>query len=108
MAEVIDVTDQNFEAEVLQSDKPAIIDFWAEWCAPCRQIAPVIKELAAQYGDQVKIVKMDIEANPATPGKYGVRAIPTILAFQGGQVVEQLQGARPKADFEEMVKKLIG
>ena len=108
MAEVIDVTDQNFEAEVLQSDKPAIIDFWAEWCAPCRQIAPVIKELAAQYGDQVKIVKMDIEANPATPGKYGVRAIPTILAFQGGQVVEPLQGARPKADFEEMVKKLIG
>lgn len=107
MAEVIHVTDQNFEAEVLNSDKPAIIDFWAEWCAPCRQISPVIKELAEQYGDQVKIVKMDIEANPGTPGKYGVRAIPTILAFQGGQVVEQLQGARPKADFEEMVKKLI-
>ena len=107
MAEVIDVTDQNFEAEVLQSDKPAIIDFWAEWCAPCRQISPVIKELAAEYGDQVKIVKMDIEANPGTPGKYGVRAIPTILAFKGGQVVEQLQGARPKADFEDMIKKLI-
>ena len=107
MAEVIDVTDQNFEAEVLQSDKPTIIDFWAEWCAPCRQISPVIKELAAEYGDQVKIVKMDIEANPGTPGKYGVRAIPTILAFQGGQVVEQLQGARPKTDFEDMIKKLI-
>ena len=107
MADITEVTDQNFEAEVLQSDKPAIIDFWAEWCAPCRQIAPVIKELAAQYGDQVKIVKMDIDANPATPGRYGVRAIPTILAFQGGQVVEQLQGARPKADFEDMVKKLI-
>ena len=107
MAEVIDVTDQNFEAEVLQSDKPAIIDFWAEWCQPCRAIAPIVKELAEKYGDQVKIVKMDIEANPGTPGKYGVRAIPTILAFRSGQVVEQLQGARPKADFEEMVKKLI-
>lgn len=107
MAEVVDVTDRNFEAEVLHSDKPVVIDFWAEWCGPCRQIAPIIKELAAQYGDQVKIVKMDIEANPATPGKYGVRAIPTILAFQGGQVVQQLQGARPKADFEAMVTKLI-
>ena len=80
---------------------------WAEWCAPCRTIAPIIKELAAQYGDQVKIVKMDIDANPSTPGQYGVRAIPTVLAFKDGQVAQQLQGARPKADFEEMVKNLI-
>lgn len=107
MSDIIEVTDQNFETEVLQSDKPAVIDFWAEWCAPCRQIAPIIHELAGEYGDQVKIVKMDIEANPGTPGRYGVRAIPTVLAFQGGQVVEQLQGARPKADFEAMIKKLI-
>ncbi len=107
MAQVVEVTDQDFEAEILQGDKPAIIDFWAEWCAPCRAIAPIIKELAAEYGDQVKIVKMDIDANPATPGKYGIRAIPTVLAFQGGQVVEQLQGARPKADFESMIEKLI-
>jgi thioredoxin 1 len=107
MAEVAEVTDQNFEAEVLNSDKPAIIDFWAEWCAPCRAIAPIIKELAEQYGEQVKIAKMDIDSHPNTPGQYGVRAIPTVLAFKGGQVVEQLQGARPKADFEAMVKKLI-
>lgn len=107
MAEVAEVTDQSFEAEVLQSDKPAIIDFWAEWCAPCRAIAPIIKELAAEYGDRIKIVKMDIDANPNTPGQYGVRAIPTVLAFQGGQVVQQIQGARPKADFEEMAKKLV-
>ncbi len=107
MAEVGDVTDESFESEILQSDKPAIVDFWAEWCAPCRQIAPIIKDLADQYGDQVKIVKMNVDDSPGTPGKYGVRAIPTVLAFQGGQVVEQLQGARPKSAFEDMIKKLI-
>ena len=108
MADVAEVTDQSFESEVLNADKPAIIDFWAEWCAPCRAIAPIVKQLAEQYGDQVKIVKMDIDANTKTPGQYGVRAIPTVLAFQGGQVVQQIQGARPKADFEAMVQKLIG
>ncbi len=107
MAELAEVTDQNFEQEFLNADQPAIVDFWAEWCAPCRAIAPIIKELADQYGDQVKIVKMDIDAHPNTPGKYGVRAIPTVLAFKDGQVVDQLQGARPKADFEAMVKKLV-
>ena len=93
MADVLNVTDLTFEAEVLKSDKPVVIDFWAEWCAPCRQIAPIIKELAAEHGDQVKIVKMDIDSSPNTPGQYGVRAIPTILAFKDGQVVQQLQGA---------------
>ncbi len=107
MADVAEVTDQNFEAEVLNSDVPAIIDFWAEWCAPCRQISPIIKQLADEYGEQVKIVKMDIDQNPNTPGQYGVRAIPTILAFKGGQVVQQIQGARPKADFDDMIKQLI-
>ena len=107
MAEVLDVTDQNFETEVLNSDTPAIIDFWAEWCAPCRAISPIVKDLATQYGDKVKIVKMNIDENPGTPGKYGVRAIPTVLAFKGGAVVEQITGARPKAAFEEMVQKLL-
>jgi thioredoxin 1 len=107
MAEIAEITDLNFESEILQSDVPAVIDFWAEWCAPCRAIAPIIKELADQYGDSVKIVKMNVDESPNTPGKYGVRAIPTVLAFKGGQVVEQLQGARPKAAFEEMIKKLL-
>lgn len=107
MAEIVEVTDQNFEAEILNSDKPVIVDFWAEWCAPCKQIAPTLKELADEYGDRVKIVKMDIDANPATPGQYGIRAIPTVLSFKNGEVVEQLQGARPKADFEAAIKKLL-
>ncbi len=107
MAELADVSDQNFDAEVLQSDKPAIVDFWAEWCAPCRQISPIIHDLAGTYGDRIKVVKMNIDDNPNTPGKYGVRAIPTVLAFQGGQVVEQITGARPKAAFEKMIEKLV-
>jgi thioredoxin 1 len=107
MAEILDVTDATFEAEVLKSDTPAIIDFWAEWCAPCRQIAPIVKDLAAQYGGRVKVVKMNIDENPATPGRYGVRAIPTVLAFKGGSVVGQITGARPKSAFEEMAQKLL-
>ena len=107
MADVAEVTDQTFDTEVLQSERPTIIDFWAEWCAPCRAIEPIVKEFASEYGERVNIVKMDIDANPGVPGRFGVRSIPTILAFQGGQVVQQLVGARPKKDFEEMVAKLL-
>ncbi len=107
MAGVTEVTDATFEAEVLSSDKPVVIDFWAEWCAPCRQLSPVIHQLAEQYGDRIKVVKMNIDDSPQTPGRYGIRAIPTVLAFQNGQVVQQLQGVRPKAEFEEMAQKLL-
>ena len=108
MAEIVDVTDQNFESEVLKSDKPVIIDFWAEWCAPCKQIAPVVKDLADEYGDRVKIAKMDIDSNPSTPGQYGIRSIPTFLSFKDGKVVDQLQGGnRKKADFEAVIEKLL-
>lgn len=107
MAEILDVTDANFDQEVLQSETPIIVDFWAEWCAPCRAIAPIVKDLAGTYDGKVRVVKMNIDDNPATPGRYGVRSIPTVLAFKGGTVVEQITGARPKRAFEEMAQKLV-
>jgi thioredoxin 1 len=109
MAEVAEVTDQNFEVEVLNSDRPVIIDFWAEWCSPCRAIAPIIKELAEQYGDRVKIAKIDVQEYPNAAGQYGVTSIPTVLAFKDGRVVEQLTGVHPKVkdDLEAMAEKLI-
>jgi len=107
MAEATEVTDETFEAEVLNSDKPVVLDFWAEWCAPCRQLSPIIEQLALDYRDRIKVVKLNIDDSPQTPGRYQVRAIPTVLAFQNGQVVQQLQGVRPKAEFEEMARKLL-
>jgi thioredoxin 1 len=107
MAEVLEVGDRDFEEVVLKAKTPVIIDFWAEWCAPCRAISPIIKDLAGRFGDRVKIVKMNIDENPSTPGTYGVRAIPTVLAFRNGTVVEQITGARPRKAFEEMVEKLL-
>jgi thioredoxin 1 len=107
MAEVLEVTDQSFEEEVLKAKTPAVIDFWAEWCAPCRTIAPIIKDLAGRYGDRIKVVKMNVDENPSTPGTYNVRSIPTVLAFKNGTVVEQITGAKPRKAFEEMFEKLL-
>ena len=107
MADIAEVTDQNFESEVLQSDTPVVVDFWAEWCAPCRQIAPIIGAISDEHGDRVKVFKMNIDESPQTPGKYGVRSIPTVMAFKDGQVVQQLVGARPKSAFDEMVGALL-
>lgn len=103
MAEISEVTDATFESEVLKSETPVLVDFWAEWCAPCRAISPIVKEIAADNGDKLKVVKINIDESPQTPGTYGVRSIPTILMFKDGQVVSQLVGARPKGDFQEMV-----
>ncbi len=107
MAEITDVTDATFEDEVLKSETPVLVDFWAEWCAPCRAIAPIVKELADQYGEKIKVVKINIDDSPQTPGSYGIRSIPTVLAFKDGQVAGQLTGARPKGDFEELVNGVL-
>jgi thioredoxin 1 len=107
MAEITDVTDANFESEVLNSSTPVLVDFWAEWCAPCKAIAPIVKEIADDNGEKLKVVKMNIDESPQTPGTYGIRSIPTLLVFKDGQVVSQLTGARPKGDFQDMVDGVI-
>lgn len=104
---IVNVTDATFEAEVLKADKPTLIDFWASWCAPCKAIAPVVDELAAEYEGKVKVTKMNVDENPSTPSKYGVRGIPTLLLFKEGKVVDQKIGAVPKSQLAEMLKKAL-
>ena len=107
MAEISDVTDATFENEVLKSTTPVLVDFWAEWCGPCKAIAPIIKEIADDNDEKLKVVKINIDESPQTPGTYGIRSIPTILMFKDGQVVSQLSGARPKGDFQELVEGVL-
>ncbi len=103
----ITITDDNFENEVLKSELPVIIDFWAEWCSPCRLIAPIIEELANEYEGKIKVGKLDVDVNQQTAIKYGVRSIPTVLMFKDGEVKDVIIGAVPKAMFVEKIEKLI-
>ena len=104
---IVEFTDGNFEEEVLNADTPVLVDFWATWCAPCKAIAPVIEDLSETYAGKVKIGKVNVDENPATPGQYGVRGIPTMILFKGGQVVDQLVGAVPKNQLEGLLQKAL-
>lgn len=107
MADLLAVSDGSFDAEVLQSGTPVLIDFWAPWCAPCRAIGPVVEELSREYAGKLKVVKMNVDDNPQTPGRYGVRGIPNLILFNGGQVVEQIVGAVPKAQLVKAITKVV-
>jgi thioredoxin 1 len=101
------VTDENFEAEIVKSDIPSMVDFWAEWCGPCRMVGPVVEELANTYKGKIKIAKMDVDKNRQTPAKFGIRNIPTLILFKGGQVAQTIIGAQPKSYIEGELKKLL-
>jgi len=103
---VLDVSDDNFEETVLKSQKPTLVDFWAPWCGPCKAVGPLIDELAVECGDSMQFVKMNVDDNPATPGNYGIRSIPTLIFFKNGNVEEQIVGMVAKSKIKEFIKEM--
>lgn len=103
----VEVTDSNFEEEVLKSDKPVLVDFWAEWCGPCRMVGPIVDELAKEYDGKVVMAKMDVDSNPDTSVKFGIRNIPTILFFKNGEIADKQVGAVPKATLASKLDALL-
>ncbi len=104
---MFEVTDENFDRDVLKASEPVLVDFWAAWCGPCKAIAPIVEEVASQYTGKVKVGKMDVDKNIATPQRYGVRGIPTLLLFKNGKVAEQIVGYVPKETIEKAITKVL-
>ncbi len=107
MADIQQVSDSSFDGDVLKADLPVLIDFWAPWCGPCRAIAPIVEELAGEYDGKLKIVKMNVDDNPQTPAQYGVRGIPNLILFKGGEVKQQIVGAVPKAHLVKAIDDIV-
>ncbi len=107
MAKPQAVTDADFTEEVLNSDLPVLVDFWADWCGPCKMVAPVVEELAGDYDGRLKVMKVDVDASPLTAGTYGIRSIPTLLIFKGGKPVDQVVGAVPKQMLQEKIDQVV-
>ncbi len=101
----IEINDASFEASVLKSELPVLVDFWAPWCGPCRSVAPIIDEVASEYSGKVNVVKMNVDESQSTPGRFGIRAIPTLILFKNGEVVDQITGAVSKANIDALLAK---
>jgi len=104
--DILEIGDNNFESEVLQSVKPVLVDFWAPWCGPCRAIAPIVEELAKDFGDKVKFTKCNVDENPTTPTKYGIKSIPTLIFFKDGEIQDKVIGIVAKSKLEEMISQV--
>ncbi len=104
---VTEVNDSDFEQQVLQSETPVLVDFWATWCGPCRALAPVVDQVAGEYNGKIKVMKMDVDRNNATPGRYGIRGIPALLLFKDGKVAEQIVGYVPKETIDKTIGKVL-
>jgi len=104
---ILEVSDSSFDAEVIQSEKPVLVDFWAPWCGPCKAIGPIVEELASEFGDKVKFTKCNVDDNPVAPGKFGIKAIPTLIFFKQGKIVDQITGMVAKSKLEKSINSIL-